>query len=161
MSFNTQPRKRVAINFEGCLALTEQHHKDECDIHNIMRKQKKTGVIEHVNAYQGTYGEMPTGNEFHENMNIIAKAQTMFETVPSHLRNMFENDPAKFLDFMQDPKNKNKMEELGLDASHLPEPAENLNTPAPSDPLVPKNQSLNQKPIEDKKTENVPNDRTK
>lgn len=153
MSFNTRERKRVSIDFTSALAMTEQHHKDECDIHNIMRKQKKTGVIEHVNQYQGTYGEMPTGNEFHENMNIIAKAETMFETVPSHLRNMFENDPAKFLDFMQDPKNKNKMEELGLDASHLPEPAENLNTPAPSDTKTQTNQQPISTTKEDKKSE--------
>ncbi|AXH74010.1 MAG: internal scaffolding protein [Microviridae sp.] len=122
MSFSQKSHGRVQIDFTGDLGLTEQSHKDSCDIHNILKKSEKTGIMEHVSANKGTYGTMPTGDEFQTHMNIIASAETMFETVPSKLRNQFENDPAKFLDFISNDANKAKLDELGLDSSHLKAP---------------------------------------
>jgi len=120
MSFSTKPRKRVSVDFSEAPSLTEQSHKDSCDIHYILRKSVKTGILEHVNANEGVYGTMPTGQEFHQHMNIIAAAETMFETVPSSIRNRFDNSPAKYLDYIQDPKNRDEMAEMGLDTSHFP-----------------------------------------
>jgi len=50
---------------------------------------------------------------------IISEAKSMFETVPSHIRAKFGEDPAQYLAFMQDPNNIEAIEALGLDASHL------------------------------------------
>jgi len=122
MSFSTKPRQRVSISFEGEISMTEQSHKDACDIHNILKKSEKTGILEHVNNAAPYYGEMPTGQEFHNHMNIIARAETMFETVPSKLRQRFENDPAKFLDYISDQKNYQDMFDQGIDVSHLTKP---------------------------------------
>lgn len=120
MSFSQKSNGRVQISFEDDPGLTEQSHKDSCDIHFILKKSEKTGILEHVNAHKGTYGDMPTGDEFHNHMNIIANAETLFETIPAKIRNEFENSPAKFLDFIQNPDNREKMEEIGFDSSHLP-----------------------------------------
>lgn len=100
-------------------SMTEQSHKDECDIHNILRKYEKTGMITHTNQYAGTYGDFTNALDFQEAQNVIAEAASMFETVPSKIREQFDNDPAQFLDFIQNDDNREQIEEMGFDTSHL------------------------------------------
>jgi len=52
--------------------------------------------------------------DYHEALNIVADAESMFEELPSTIRAQFENDPHKFLEFVQDPNNLDEMRELGL-----------------------------------------------
>lgn len=122
MTFSTHKRKRVAITFDHELDMCEQAHKDECDMHFILRKQKKTGILNHTNQYAGTYGDFSTTPEYQEAQNLIADAASMFETVPAFIRAQFNNDAMQFVEFMQNPKNREDMHELGLDTSHLPQP---------------------------------------
>lgn len=125
--------RKTAISFKDSPSMTEQCHKDECKIQNIMRKYKKTGVLNHVSQYQGTYMDMATAPDYTEAQNIIAEAKSMFETVPSHIRTQFNNDASQYLDFMQNPENRKEIEALGLDASHLPK--------APVEPVTAKKET--------------------
>lgn len=109
--------------------LTEQSHAESCDIHHIMRKYEKTGIIDHVNRVQGTYENYAGAPDFQEAQNIIAEAKSMFETVPATIRRAFDNDPGRFVSYMTDPANIEGIEKLGLDASHL-KPDEDLINPA-------------------------------
>ena len=93
--------------------LTEQNHKDETDINNIVRKYNKTGLIDHLNQFEKHYGDM-TGYDYQEAMNTVAAANTMFEGLPSSIRNKFDNDPAKFINFVDDEANADKLVEMGL-----------------------------------------------
>ena len=47
-------------------------------------------------------------------MQIVATANSMFQDLPSSIRNQFQNDPGQFLDFVQDPENLEEMREMGL-----------------------------------------------
>ena len=93
--------------------LTEQNHKDETDINNIVRKYNKTGLIDHLNQFEKQYGDM-TGYDYQDAMNTVAAANTMFEGLPSAIRNKFDNDPAKFINFVDDEANADKLVEMGL-----------------------------------------------
>lgn len=126
MSFSSQKanHRRSRIDFKDSLSLTEQSQAQNCDIHTIMRKYEKTGILEHANAHQGTYMEMPTAPDFHEAQNIIATANSMFESVPSSIRKKFDNDPTRYIEFMQKAENYAEIVKMGLDASHLPTPPE-------------------------------------
>lgn len=126
---NLKDRQNVQIDFSKSKSLTEQSHKDSCDIHQIMRKYESTGIINHVTQYQGTYADMADAPDYYTAQTIIADAKSMFETVPSRIRGEFENDPAKFLAFMQDPTKKAEIEAFGLDSSHLPTPEVPESTP--------------------------------
>jgi len=95
------------------VSLTKQSFTAECDINNIMRKYQKTGAIDHVNKHEASYG-YATSHDFQEALEIIRTGQTMFDELPSSIRTKFENDPQKFLDFVQDNKNQAEMVELGL-----------------------------------------------
>ena len=133
-------RRKISIDFEGVVPITEQAHKDEVSIHNIMRRYKATGVLTHVNQYRGQYMDMAQAPEYQEAQNIIADAKSMFETVPADIRQDMHNDPMEFVEFMQNPGNREKIEDYGLDTSHLPpEVAEQpvVPTPAPTPTTTP------------------------
>lgn len=115
-------RRRVSKTFDPEKGRTETHHKDSCDIKKIMKKSEKTGIIEHVSRYQGSYGDFSDSRSFQEHMNEIIKAEEMFESVPSKIRHKFGNDPGAFVDFMTDDANYERIVEMGLDASHLKAP---------------------------------------
>lgn len=118
------PHDRVGIDFADDEGMTEQSHKDSCDMHLIMRQYAETGLVTHRAQYDGQYMDMASAPDFQAAMDTVAKAASMFESVPSSIRNEFNNDPARFLDFMQDSKNFEKIAEMGLDNSHLPTPVE-------------------------------------
>lgn len=110
---------------------TKQSFKDESDINHIMARYLKTGIIDFTAKNAPQYGDC-TGIEFEAGMQLIARAQTMFEELPSAIRARFENEPAQFLEFVQNPKNAKEARELGLLPPETPE-ATPLPTPAPKD----------------------------
>ena len=80
-------------------SMTEQHHQESSDINNIMKKYTETGIVDHVSKYEPVYGDH-SGADFHEAMSIVANAQSMFLDLPAQAREKFDNDPAKFLDYV-------------------------------------------------------------
>ena len=50
-------------------------------------------------------------------MDQINRSKAVFEALPSVLRKRFDNDPAKFLDFVQDSNNSKELVEMGLAVS--------------------------------------------
>ena len=113
-------------------SLTQQHSKDQVDINNIMKRYIKTGVLDHVAKYQPQYRDN-NATDYQESMNIVIKADEMFSELPAQARKHFDNDPAAFLDFVQDPANHDKLHELGLtDAPPPSAPAPAASKPTPS-----------------------------
>lgn len=92
---------------------TKQSFKRECDINVIMASYQKDGAIGHLNRHGADYG-FATSLDFSESMRVVVKAQEMFEDLPSSIRTRFGNDPALFLDFVQDDDNHDEMVEMGL-----------------------------------------------
>lgn len=107
------PKNRTLLCFPPTEGRTKQSHKAECDINVIMSRYMQTGVIDFVTKHQPHYGDV-TALDFTTAMNQIAQAQSMFHDLPSAVRNRFENNPALFLDFIQDPRNKAEAHEMGL-----------------------------------------------
>lgn len=103
---------------------TKQASKDECDINLILKTAAKNGgVITHLKEKR-LMGDFTQHPEYHEAMNFIAEANSAFAELPAHVRGEFENDPAKFLAFAEDPENIEHMRELGLAPEAPPEPPE-------------------------------------
>lgn len=107
----TPPRTKV--DFSKSVSRTKQSMKAECDINNIMRKYQRTGAIAHVRQFGGQYGDV-SPVDFHEAMNTVLEAEKMFLALPATLRRRFDNDPAEFLRFVQDPATVEEQIELGL-----------------------------------------------
>lgn len=92
---------------------TKQSFKAECDINTIVNRFLKTGVMDFAQKNEPRYGDT-TGIEFQSAMNTVAAANSLFNELPAALRARFENEPAQFLDFVQDDKNAAEARELGL-----------------------------------------------
>lgn len=130
-------KRKCSITFAEGSSLTIQSQKKECDINLLVSKYKQGGIISHVNNMQAQYGDL-TGYDFHEYQNKIASAISSFEALPSRVRNRFQNDPALFLDFMNNPENLHEMVELGLaeiKEPETPEPPKGHRIKAPSKPV--------------------------
>lgn len=118
-------RKRRRVSLSGFSpSLTEQSHKKSCDIHNILKKYRKTGMLNHVSSMEGKYQDYGTSLDFHRMQLQIANAKSMFESIPSEIRAVFHNNPGVFLDFATNPENREKMLEMGFSIDHLPEKVE-------------------------------------
>lgn len=116
-------RKRVSMDFSNEKQLTEQSHKAEVDINNIIRKNAGNAeLIAKTAALTKFVYDDVTTNNFEEMMNQMINARDTFASVPSHIRKQFGNDPAVFMDFVYNPDNKDKLVEMGL--ANPPEPAQ-------------------------------------
>ena len=113
-------------------SLTKTSFQEECNINSIMKRFQKTGAITHYAKHAPSYGEC-TSIDLLDAQLIIANANTMFEELPSSIRKKFDNDPALFLDFVQDEKNQEEMVKLGLKKAPLVKPGDTDTTQ--SDPV--------------------------
>lgn len=98
----------------GDISMTRQEMAADCDINAIMKRYEKTGMIDHVNRYQGRYEDVSNVGDYQTALGIVADAQAAFQTLPAAIRDQFENDPATFLAFVEDPANRPAMREMGL-----------------------------------------------
>lgn len=119
-SDGNQIRRKVVVDCSEDEILTEQSHKDEVNINNIV-KRHGVDLIAKTAALQTAEYQMDdiTGNDFQEAMLKVTKAQQTFESMPSALRKKFDNNPAQFMDFVQNPDNQDSLVEMGL-AQRLP-----------------------------------------
>lgn len=147
MDFQTAYNKYARPTIDTGEGLTEQSHKNECDINYILKEYTRTGLIRHANENAGRYDDIAV-QDFHEAMNIVSNANSMFETLPALTRKRFENNPAAFLEFVQNPNNASEMARMGIlkgndgvdisgaptRAPVSPQEATKVETPAPPTP---------------------------
>lgn len=116
--FKKPPKKPIVFTTTG---RTHQSFKDECDINNIMRKFQKTGVLPDMIKQNPQYGDFSSLPDYQASLDLVMKAQLQFQSLASHVRERFSNDPAKFLEFATDSKNMKEMVRLGLAVKREPE----------------------------------------
>lgn len=105
--------QKVTITFANP-SKTKKSFKNECDVNNILKKYKATGVINHVNGAQPQFGDFSDVKDYREALDVVIAAQDSFMQLPAHIRKEFGNDPAKFVDFASKAENNEKLVEWGL-----------------------------------------------
>lgn len=110
--------------------LAKQSFQDECDINTIMAKYQKTGLIEHVQKIQGSYGDFTSVQDYQLSLNQVIAAQEAFDDLPAKIRERFANDPSHLMAFINDEKNLDEAIRLGLVVA--PEPPQAPSSPAPT-----------------------------
>ncbi len=90
---------------------TKQSFKNSTDINKILHRAQKTGVISHLAKHEAFYGEFEAF-DFTEAQNTLARAGTMFQELPSEVRQEFNQSPQEFFDFVNAPDNQGKLAEL-------------------------------------------------
>lgn len=125
-------RTRVSFETTGD-SLTQQSYAAAADVRNIIKQYDRTGLIANVNKGIAQYGDYSEINEYAEALNVVIRANESFAEIPSHIREQFDNNAGLFFEFATNPKNKEKMIEMGL--AEAPEPVVEV-TPK-SDPAPP------------------------
>ncbi len=101
---------------------TKQAFNDETDINKILRRAEKTGTISHLNKHEAHYGDF-TGFDFLEAQLKLTAGSDIFAELPAEVRSEFNQNPAEFFDYVNDPENK---ERLGVLLPALAEPGRQL-----------------------------------
>lgn len=127
-----------AVDFTGDdgVSRTQQHFKKECDINEILRSFKRTGVIEHVSSGKPIYGDFTAYPDFQQMQDTLVEATRAFEALPARLRDRFGNDPKNLVAFVMDESNRAEAEKLGL-VVRKEASGENLSPTAPVVPVEP------------------------
>lgn len=115
-------------------SMTKQSFARECDINNIIKDFKVTGQIAHINeqARQGAYIDLPDALDYQQSLEAVRHAQVAFATLPAKVRDELGNDPERFLAFISNPANQDRLIEWGLATDTRPPPPAPPATPAPT-----------------------------
>lgn len=95
------------------LSLTSQAMTDEVNINKIMARVLK-GQPVLTSVGEPFYGDVSEFGGLQEAIIKVQEADDLFAQYPAELREKFENDPVKFVEFMEDPENLDEAIELGL-----------------------------------------------
>lgn len=96
-------------------SVTKQSFKDECDINNIVRRYEQTGEFPYINPREAQFGDV-TGLEFRAMLDTVNEANAAFAALPAEIRDRFNHDPVKFVDFCSNADNAEELVKLGLAA---------------------------------------------
>lgn len=126
--YNFNPDEHSLSNGLACLdpSRTIQSQAQEADINYIVKQFGLTGRMPE-NIRLPSYGDFDYVGDYRTALDAVRSAEAEFLRIPADIRNRFENDPQKFMDFCDDPGNLPELRKLGL-APDLP--AEPEPTPA-------------------------------
>jgi len=104
--------ERLSQSFVG--GRTKQSFRKQCDVNSIIDKAKKTGLVSHLNTKTPVFGNFIGVPNYQDAMDLVNKANSNFNALPSKLRERFMNDPSKLLEFINEPTNYDEAVKLGL-----------------------------------------------
>lgn len=128
--YNAHERGRYSVDFRGEESLTKQSFKNECDINRIMKRYLQTGILP-TSPGKPKYGDFASVGDYQTAVETVDRAKRMFGNLPSSIRERFKNNPVELLGFMQNEKNLEEAEKLGLVAA-APRPAPAVPQPEPT-----------------------------
>lgn len=104
--------RRVSISFENDPGKTEQSHAHACSITNIIAQHVRAGLP--LDMPQSEFIDLTVVPDYQTALNTVMAIDDMFESLPSRIRNAFDNDPALLLQAMSDPSQRVRLTELGV-----------------------------------------------
>lgn len=93
--------------------LTRQSEVDAADINKIVARFEKSGIMPLTNR-EGAYLDVSEVGDYRQALEQVRKAQMYFEDLPASSRAMFNNDPAEFLDRVNDPNELQLLVDAGV-----------------------------------------------
>jgi len=124
MKFNTpytyKDRKRIQT-VNNLPTMTKQSLRDNADINHIIKRHGLNSILKDAQAFEAQYGDFDS-TDLQDAMNVVANANSLFEQIPSEIRNEFKNDAGAFIDFATDPENHDQMAKWGLANPKAPIP---------------------------------------
>lgn len=94
-------------------SLAIQSAEEESNINTIVRRFGISGELPN-NLRMPVSGDFTNMPDFHAAMNLVRQAQEEFVRVPAEIRARFDNDPGRFMAFLEDSSNYDEALKLGL-----------------------------------------------
>lgn len=101
---------------------THQSFAEDADINKIMGKWRREGFVNDPTLPLPRYGDFSTTVDYQKALDQVMEAEEVFMSLPARVRSRVDNDPGKFIDFVNDPANGAELEELGLKDAPKPRP---------------------------------------
>lgn len=140
-------RRQFSKSFKSARSRTKQAFRDGSRIDTVLKRYAAVGIdasfapsLFAQGLARAPFG-VDVGRDFQAQMNTVVAVQAFFDGLPARVRERFRT-PVNFVDFMNDPGNREEAEKLGLvkpvekPASPAAPPAVPPVTPAVS-PAVP------------------------
>lgn len=105
-------------------SLAQQHQAEEADINVIVKRFGVTGQLPVV-PYPPLLDDFDQVFDFQTAQNLIVKARESFMQLPADVRFNFNNDPARFVTFVDDALESGNIEELRKMGLAVPKEARN------------------------------------
>lgn len=106
--------KGPRVDCSGDTPITQQSEAAECDINLIVERAKRGADLSHLMRSPGQYMDLVGMPDLREAMNLVTHAQTLFMALDARIRDRFANDPARMIDFLKNPDNRDEAIALGL-----------------------------------------------
>lgn len=94
-------------------SLTQQHDKEDVDLNILLKKFGVHAKPTFTNKLplQGDFTQI---TDYRSAMQIIKESEVAFGELPSNIRDRFDHDPAKLLEFIYNKDNREEAIKLGL-----------------------------------------------
>lgn len=117
---------RVAVVVE-CTAeegRTKQSFKESADINSVLARYARTGVWTRV-ARTPLFGDVSFMEDYHTALNRVLAAQDDVRRLPERAKELYDEDPAGYLDRVVDARSRDALVDLGLlEAAETPPAAD-------------------------------------
>lgn len=114
-----------AIDCRDAPSLVRPEFQHDADINNILARYATTGWLVDPNSPRNdrkpTYDDWSKMPSYQDSLDIVIKAEERFDALPVQIRERFNYDPQKLLDFLNDEKNYDEAVKLRL-ISPKPDP---------------------------------------
>lgn len=94
-------------------SLTVQSDHDRADIKKILRKYHEVGIVDELNQTEQLYLDCTKFTDFADVQREVARATQTFMALPPHVRRIFKNDVATWLDAAHDEEKRQALVEEG------------------------------------------------
>lgn len=110
---------RPCVDFSKFQSMTRQEFADEANVNNILKRYATTGVfydpLTTVKASRKPlFGDFTRFKDFQSAQDAIIEAREAFDALPVEIREKFNYDPVKLVDWLQDPSNREEAIKLGF-----------------------------------------------
>ena len=91
---------------------TVQAYKEATDINKILQKAQREGTLSHLQRHGAQYADFSDVPDLLTAYERIERGKSVFSELPSEVRSEFGNDMFKFFEFVNDPANAGRLQEV-------------------------------------------------
>lgn len=126
--------KRPVVDCSKDKGFTVQADRDDADINKIISRFEKTGTVMRMNRREPFYGDVSEFGGLAEAIMMVNEADELFMQMDANVRERFDNDPVRFVEFLADEKNYDEALKLGIVQKRPDVSAEGGNSEPPAPP---------------------------